>query len=240
MTGKTVLIVMAVCVVLFFVAAIIDQILLAFVALAAFVFTPTFYLINKGKAKAQANKEERERAEAAERESRRIANLPRYIIKSINTVGMQYRADEVKAFHKELLNTVDVDKNDDFSMSAKEFEDSYYDEKVYEYEDVDCQVKLEPEPTNEYDPNAVKVLIAVPDGNRWYHVGYVPKKETALAKELIANNAKLTGEYSGAKYKTLVESSDGETALVKEEGWRITANYQADNPEWLKYHSNEA
>lgn len=39
-------------------------------------------------------------------------------------------------------------------------------------------VTLEPEPTNEYDPNAIKV---------WYngvHLGYIPKKMTEAIKHL--------------------------------------------------------
>lgn len=42
----------------------------------------------------------------------------------------------------------------------------------------ECVGTLEPEPTNEYDPNAIKVL--APDG---HHVGYVPKDMTSEIRD---------------------------------------------------------
>ena len=42
----------------------------------------------------------------------------------------------------------------------------------------ECVGTLEPEPTNEYDPNAIKVLAH--DG---HHVGYVPKDQTKYVRE---------------------------------------------------------
>jgi single-stranded-DNA-specific exonuclease len=40
--------------------------------------------------------------------------------------------------------------------------------------------RLEPEPDNPYDPNAIKVIIALPDGTK-AHVGYLPRD---LAKQV--------------------------------------------------------
>lgn len=240
MTGKTVLIVMAVCVVLFFVAAIIDQFLLAFVATLVFLGTPVYYFINKGKANAKAEMVERRRAELAEQEAKRIASIPRYINKYINAVGMRYHREDVDAFHKELIKSGYAEKNVDYGMTKKQIDDSYIDDKIYEYEDVDCQIVLEPEPTNEHDPNAVKVMVAVPNSTKWYHIGYVPREDTGIAKELIEKGEKLVGKYSGAKYKALVESSSGDMVLARDSGWQFKAYYLRENPEWLKYHPDEA
>jgi hypothetical protein len=57
---------------------------------------------------------------------------------------------------------------------------------------------FESEPTNPYDPNAIKVIAVTPDGTR-YHLGYVPRNmtiqlhnafssSTILDRELIPNS----------------------------------------------------
>lgn len=39
-----------------------------------------------------------------------------------------------------------------------------------------CMAVLQPEPENEYDPEAVKVLIPLKNGQA-FHIGYIPKAE---------------------------------------------------------------
>ena len=80
-----------------------------------------------------------------------------------------------------------------------------YVSEVSEFEDLefkDNEISFVPEPTNEYDPNAIKVFIDY--GNEEiHHIGYVPKKHTAELKNLLdsKNVLAITACYVGGKIK---------------------------------------
>jgi hypothetical protein len=71
--------------------------------------------------------------------------------------------------------------------------------KVLELE-VGQEVKLVPEPTNKYDTNAVKIIVAGELGET-FHLGYIPKEFSAQVAEamrdtiLTATVAKINGLY---------------------------------------------
>ena len=51
---------------------------------------------------------------------------------------------------------------------------------IFEYisknvNDSNIQIFLEREPTNQYDPNAIKTIISVKGSEKSYHVGYIPR-----------------------------------------------------------------
>jgi hypothetical protein len=48
-------------------------------------------------------------------------------------------------------------------------------------------VKLEREPDNQFDPNAVRVVAVTMDGDR-LHVGFIPRAEAMKAGEALAQN----------------------------------------------------
>lgn len=51
-------------------------------------------------------------------------------------------------------------ENDDYSLSVKELSETYdVGDRVFEYSFDDCNASLVPEPTNEHDPNAVRVEV---------------------------------------------------------------------------------
>lgn len=60
-------------------------------------------------------------------------------------------------------------------------------DKTYEHAGVPCaktKAVLVPEPENEYDPEAVKVMVPLDDGEA-FHIGFLPKEsllKTAVAK----------------------------------------------------------
>ena len=63
----------------------------------------------------------------------------------------------------------------------------------------DEPVRLEPEPLNPYDPNAIAVMVAFPDAI--HQIGYLPKDVAAMVaphldgESLMCNIAELTGGF---------------------------------------------
>lgn len=70
------------------------------------------------------------------------------------------------------------------------------DRRYYKYDLFEGACTLEPEPDNEVDPNAVKVVV-----NKIWHVGYIPKENTDEAKQLAAAGRKFFVKISGGPYK---------------------------------------
>lgn len=70
--------------------------------------------------------------------------------------------------------------------------------------------RLQPEPTNAYDPNAIAVMVAVAPGSVW-HIGYLPRE---LAAQVAPH---LEGEALMVKIAEIVggfETYDGDTAAL--------------------------
>lgn len=81
-------------------------------------------------------------------------------------------------------------------------------EKIPHYTYVDRPVKLEPEPTNMHDKNAIKVIIA------GEHVGYISQDENIHVGSILKTSSVkyLTAEFRGGEYK--VVSEDGSTVKM--------------------------
>jgi hypothetical protein len=102
--------------------------------------------------------------------------------------------------------------NDDYDMTASELIDAgYEDERVYKYSETDCKVSLEPEPDNQYDPNAVKVYA---DG---VHIGYIKKGSAAHVKKLLEEDriASMLITITGGPYKTAYLNEDDRPRTTK-------------------------
>lgn len=98
-----------------------------------------------------------------------------------------------------------VNENPDYDMSKKEIIESCMDgEKIYQYFLNVKKVELVPEPTNEHDANAVKVIL---DG---VHVGYIKKGSCSHIKKLLANNSikSMSADIVCGKYKLVYEDDD--------------------------------
>lgn len=96
-------------------------------------------------------------------------------------------------------------ENDDYSLSAKELSETYdVGERVFEYSFDDCNASLVPEPTNEHDPNAVRVEVG------GILIGYVKRGSCSHVKNLLKSpdfdHVKV--EIGGGKYKRLYEDDD--------------------------------
>lgn len=92
-----------------------------------------------------------------------------------------------------------------YTKSAKEIiAAKLYNQNIYEYNFLLPQTELIPEPTNQYDPNAIKVVIG------GVHVGYIKAGSCKHVLKLIAENRinKIDCSIMGGAYKRI--NFDGE------------------------------
>ena len=106
-------------------------------------------------------------------------------------------------------------ENEDYLLSKKGLiEAGLIEESVYQYSFWINKTELIPEPTNEYDPNAIKVVI---DG---VHVGYIKAGSCKHVLKLINEDriAKIEGKIGGGAYKCLIAHDDSGTdfELIKD------------------------
>lgn len=96
------------------------------------------------------------------------------------------------------------EKNDDYDISNAEIKQEYGDgDRIFQYEFLPAKVELIPEPENEYDPNAVMVVV---DGEK---IGYIKKGNCTHVKNLLAQeDARVRVELGGGKYKDVLEDDD--------------------------------
>lgn len=96
-------------------------------------------------------------------------------------------------------------ENEDYSLSKRELvEDGQIEEKIWKYEFYPRKVELVPEPDNQYDPDAVKVIV---DGEP---VGYIKRGSCKHVLNLLANDgiASITCQIGGGPYKYISEDYD--------------------------------
>lgn len=135
---------------------------------------------------------------------------------SFNVAGVSYRQDAIRDLCFE---------NDDYSMSKKELVDeNLIDEPVYRYEESTMGlISLLPDPDNEYDKNAIKIM------QRDSLLGYVPKEETGAVQKIISGPYKAVAKVYGGPYKILHENEDDDRYTVRKEdqavGLRVTITY---------------
>lgn len=100
-----------------------------------------------------------------------------------------------------------ADESDEYAWSKKEIIDECYtNDKLWRYYWDPKQVELVPEPDNQYDPNAVKVMV---DG---VHIGYIKKGSCKHVLRLLAENRirRITCTIGGGPYKVVWEEYDDE------------------------------
>jgi len=116
------------------------------------------------------------------------------------------------SFHESEIQNLMLE-NDDYDMTASELIDSgMEDERVYRYLEAYCDAALEPEPDNQYDPNAVKVFA---DG---IHIGYIKKGSAAHVKKLLEEDriASMSINISGGPYKLAYLNEDDRPRIEKD------------------------
>lgn len=105
--------------------------------------------------------------------------------------GVNYRMDQVIKLATPMKK---------WDMTNEELMRKYSNKKIYRYFFTNEPVVLVPEPTNQHDPNAIKVMI------NNIHVGYVPKEDCARVKGFIqAGNYTLSAYITGGEYKIIYD-----------------------------------
>lgn len=115
--------------------------------------------------------------------------------------------------HVSNIRALATEPNEEYSRSNKELLEDYQDgDRIYKMEaDISVPVELVPEPTNRYDPNAIKV---VADGR---FIGYIKKLETDRVRELLASpdfKGVRLGEICYGDVKLIVEDDDDPDKLT--------------------------
>lgn len=118
-------------------------------------------------------------------------------IERFNIAGTSFRQDEIFSL---------AQYNDDYRLTNKELvEQGYEDERCYKYYFNPKGTQLIPEPDNEKDPNAIKVVTG------GVHIGYVKASDCAHIKELMeSGNVSSYGvDLEGGPFRVVSEDEDG-------------------------------
>ena len=104
--------------------------------------------------------------------------------------------------------------NYDYDEKASDLKESYdVEDKIYQYDFSNLKAELVPEPENEHDPNAVKVIV------NGIQVGYVKKGSCSRVKNLMKSPdfVRTDVEITGGRYKQIIENDEGKTKVIKNE-----------------------
>lgn len=156
---------------------------------------------------AWAKKQEAEAAAKAAAE--KTPAKPRAKFERHKVAGTTYHLDAIMEL---------AEDNPDYDMTQREIIDAgMEEERIYQYTFPDSPVELVDDPDNEYDPNAIKVLVA------GQHIGYIKRGSTGRIHKLQRAGRVLgvTAEIYGGKYKVVTcdEDYDGTEHydLIKDE-----------------------
>ena len=148
-------------------------------------------------------------AAAAKAAAAKAPEKPRATFERHKLAGTSYHLDAIMALAQE---------NPDYDLTKREIiDDGLTDERIYQYTFADGPVELVDDPDNEYDPNAIKVLVA------GQHIGYIKRGSTGRVHNLQRAGRVLgvTAEIYGGKYKVVTcdEDYDGTEHydLIKDE-----------------------
>lgn len=129
---------------------------------------------------------QKEQADLKKKNAEKKANI--LFKDSFKVAGVAYRNDKLNLLIKSLVDDFGTDYYG--GLSNKEIEEYGYD-KVWKYEGYfTLDVNLAPEPDNEHDHNAVKVIA------NGYHVGYVPATQARKIKVFLDNGTPYHGMIS--------------------------------------------
>lgn len=119
--------------------------------------------------------------------------------------GINYLVAGVSFREHDILEM--AEESSEYTWSKKEIIDMCYtNDKLWRYCWDPKQVELVPEPDNQYDPNAVKVMV---DG---VHIGYIKKGSCKHVLRLLAEDRirRITCTIGGGPYKVVWEEYDDE------------------------------
>lgn len=183
---------------------------LALVAIVFFVVFAVQY--NRAKKAAREAADAAHAAELREQWAQKQADeaaKPHAEFERHKVAGTSYHLDAIMALAQE---------NPDYDLTKREIiDDGLTDERIYQYTFADGPVELVDDPDNEYDPNAIKVLVA------GQNIGYIKRGSTGRIHNLQRAGRVLgvTAEIYGGKYKVVICDDDDDGAehydLIRDE-----------------------
>ncbi len=144
--------------------------------------------------KARKEKEEQAAAEARWARERELSAARKAAEKNdtketIKVVGTSFYKDKIEELG---------DENDNYTLTKKGIIDAgLEDERIYQYDFCPGKVELVPDPENEHDKNAIKVIVG------GYQIGHIPAAKCAHVLGLLTANKirKVDAEIYGGNYK---------------------------------------
>ena len=114
-------------------------------------------------------------------------------------IGLEFRATGMSYRERDIRKV--AEPNPEYRRTDRKLIEECFDgQRIFKYDFSDAEdVKLIPEPKNQYDPNAIAVYV---DG---CHVGYVKKTECSKVRKLIESPdfAEITLDMGGGPYKEI-------------------------------------
>jgi HIRAN domain len=176
-----------------------------------------------------------QKATPTEKENAPLTESPKHNILSFNVAGVTFENDQGKDIQT-LLRKIGkaIAREKDIpayaGMTNSEILDSYTE--VSEFEDVEFgeYIFFEKDPNNEYDKNAIKVMVKI--GDKTHHIGHVPKKNNIQLNKLIESDLiiDISANFVGGKIKEVDYDfeKDKEIVVIKELtlGVEITVHYK--------------
>ena len=144
--------------------------------------------------------------EAAPQPEAQPAQKPTVIYETHRVAGTSHR--------QKTLQELGMPNSDYDDLTASEAAETYdVGDRIYEYTFYGETPALVPEPSNPYDPRAIRVEV---DGK---HIGYIKKGSTSRVRNLMESGRVLSihVEMYGGRYKELVETDEGRPRFEKDE-----------------------
>lgn len=121
---------------------------------------------------------------------------------------MKFKVAGVQHYKADLIDLLDV--NDEYLLNKSEILESYDDgDRIYEYDVYDGPAKLVPEPDNEYDSNAIAVMV------KGIKIGHVPADLCSEVLALIDDDHTYDVAIMGGPYKEVVSDDIGDMQIEK-------------------------
>ncbi len=138
---------------------------------------------------------------------------------SIAVAGTSFRQDVIRKFVLSFARKTGLPKYENLNNS--EIKD--YGVDVYEYPTIDVGiVHIEPEPSNKYDKNALKISLSFSD-ETLYHVGYVAKEDQEKVRDWLVSRPDLNFEVKGGTYKEVeIDYNSYEKVYTRKSNYYIT------------------
>lgn len=147
----------------------------------------------------------------------RLNNVYTFKVVGVTKDGRQNVIEKIVRDWKEYNDVYEGLKNKDI----KEDDIEVYEVDVYNWGDL----QLIPEPENEYDSNAIKIV------HEFGQLGYVPSNETKMVKEIMESDYKLNWKVVGGKYKYYDDYEDEIKIESLTYGIEIELRYRVDENE---------